>query len=61
MWAVIKLLIGVRIGLLLLAFLAAFGGFLVLGIGRMVSDADRHRLIQHNVEDYHRLNNWRLK
>jgi hypothetical protein len=61
MWAAIKLLIGVRVGLLILAFLAAFAGFLVLGIGNMISQADEHRLVQHNIGDAHKLRDWRLK
>lgn len=61
MLAAIKLLIGVRIGLLLLAFMAAFSGFLALGIAHMLNDADHHRLMQHDIEDAHRLRDWRLK
>lgn len=65
MWTLIKFLvfapIAIRCGLLVLALLAVMAGFLALGVGNMISHADQHRLMQHNIEDSHRLNNWRLK
>lgn len=49
-------------GLFLMVFLAGLGISLYQGIDRMVHDADTHRrLMHHNVEDFRRLNNWRLK
>lgn len=48
--------------LFLMVFLAGLGISLYWGINRMVNDAETHRrLMHHNVGDYHRLNNWRLK
>jgi hypothetical protein len=48
--------------LVFIVFMAGCGSALFMGVGRMVHDADTHRhLMHHNVQDYHRLNNWRLK
>jgi hypothetical protein len=55
------LLLKPRLFLILIAFLAMFIGSLIVGVPSLLSDADHQRLVHHQVEENHRLNDWRLK